>query len=68
MSSNFIVIPIRRLLTVDSEMAFFLFYSLAEDGVLVSFKTHAVQENFIAKLVNFKVNFTRKTDIVLMVS
>ena len=30
--------------------------------------THAVQEKFIAKLVNSKVNFTRKIDIVLMAS
>ena len=30
-SSNFSVIPIRWLLTVDSEMASFLFRSLAED-------------------------------------
>ena len=36
MASNFIVIPIRLLLTVDSEMAFFLFHSLAE-GVLGRF-------------------------------
>ena len=31
MSSNFSEIPIRWLLTVDSEMTFFLFHSLAED-------------------------------------
>ena len=45
MASNFSVIPIRWLLTVDSEMIFFffLFHSLAE-GVLVFFKTDAVQE------------------------
>ena len=66
MASNFSVIPIRWLLTVDSEMAFFLFHSLAE-GVLV-FKTHALQEKLIAKLVNSKVNFARKTDIVLIAS
>ena len=36
MSFNFSVIPIRWLLTVDSEIAFFLFHSLAE-GVLVFF-------------------------------
>ena len=36
MATNFSVIPIRWLLTVDSEMAFFLFHSLAE-GVLVFF-------------------------------
>ena len=34
MASNFSVTPIRWLLTVDSEMAFFLFHALAE-GVLV---------------------------------
>ena len=61
------MIPIRCQLTVDSEMAFFLFHSLAEGG-LFSFKTHAVQEKFIAKLVNSKVNFNRKTDIVLIAS
>ena len=59
MASNFSVIPIRWLLTVDSEMAFLLFHSLAE-GVLVFFKTHAVQENFIAKLVNSKEKFHSK--------
>ena len=70
MVSNFSVIPVRWLLTVDSEIAFFLsFHSLAELRVcLFSFKTHAVQEKFIAKLVNSKVNFTRKTDIALIVS
>ena len=36
MAYNFSVIPIRWLLTVDSEMAFFLFRSFAE-GVLVFF-------------------------------
>ena len=67
MASNFIVIPIGWLLTVDSEMAFSL--SIRSLGVcLFSFKTHAVQEKFIAKLVNSKVNFTRKTDIVLIAS
>ena len=35
---------------------------------LFSIKTHAVQEKFIAKLVNSKVNFTWKTDIVLIAS
>ena len=35
MASYFSVIPIRWLLTVDSEMYFFLFHSLAE-GVLVT--------------------------------
>ena len=36
MVSNFSVIPIRWVLTVDSELAFFLFHSLAE-GVLLFF-------------------------------
>ena len=63
MASNFSVIPIRWLLTVNSEMAFFLFHSLAE-VCLFSFKTHAAQQKFIAKLVNSKVNFT----IVLIAS
>ena len=31
-------------------------------------KSHAVQEKISAKLVNSKVNFTRKTDIVLIAS
>ena len=59
MVSNFSVIPIRWLLTVDSEMTFFLFHSLAE-GVLV----FLAQEKFIAKLMNSKENFTQKTNIV----
>ena len=57
MASNFSMIPIRWLLTVDSEMAFFRSLRVR----LFSFKTHVVQEKFIAKLVNSKVNFTRKT-------
>ena len=65
MVSNFSVIPIRWVLTADSEMAFFLFHSLP-DGVL-SFLLKLVRFNkFIAKLVNSKVNFTRKTDIALI--
>ena len=69
MASNFSVIPIRWLSTVDSEMAFFLFHSLAESAVcLFSFKNHAFQEKIIAKLVNAKVNFIRKTNIVLIAS
>ena len=63
------MIPIRWLLTVDSEVAFFyLFLSFAESVVGSFFLTHAVQEKFIAKLVISKVNFTRKTDIVLIAS
>ena len=68
---NFSVIPIRWLLTVDSEVAFFyLFLSFAESVLVfvLFFLTHAVQEKFIAKLVISKVNFTRKTDIVLIAS
>ena len=37
MASNFSVMPIRWLLTIDSEMALWLFHSLAE-GVLVFFQ------------------------------
>ena len=37
MVSNFSVIPIRWVLTVESEMAFFLFHSLAE-AMLVFFQ------------------------------
>ena len=58
MASNFSVIPIRWLLTVDSDMAFFPFHSLAEDVLFFSFKTDAVQEKFLAKLVNSTVTFT----------
>ena len=65
MASNFSIIPIRWLLTVDSKMTFsFSIHSLRV--CLFSFKTHAVQEKFRAKLINSKVNFTRKTDIVLI--
>ena len=45
MAFNFSVIPICWLLTVDSEMDFFLFHLLAE-GVLV----------FFLKLMQFKKN------------
>ena len=45
--ANFSMIPIRWLLTVHSEMASFLFRSLAED-LLVFFKTLAIQEKIIA--------------------
>ena len=34
---------------------------------MFSFKTHAVQEKFIAKLVSCKVNFTGKTDVALVI-
>ena len=45
--SNFSVIPIRWLLTVDSEMAFFLSVRLLKI-CLFSFKTRAIQEKFVA--------------------
>ena len=65
MVSTFSVIPIRWVLTVDSEMDFsFSIHSLRV--CLFSFKTRAVQQKFIAKLVNSKVNFIRKTDIALI--
>ena len=57
MISNFKVISIRWLVTVDSEtFLFFLFGALAED-MLVSLKTqYAIQEKFIALAVNSTVN------------
>ena len=64
MAFNFSVITIRWLLTVNFEMAFFLFSMRSLRVCLFSFKTHAVQEKIIAKLVNYKVNFTRKTAII----
>ena len=49
----------------NSEMAFFL--SVHSQRVcLFSFKARAVQQKFIAKLVNSKVNFTRKTGMTLI--
>ena len=67
MASILSVIPIRWLLTVDSEIAFS--FSIRSLRVcLFSFKPRAVQEKCIAKLVNSNVNFTRKTDIVLVAS
>ena len=69
MASNFSMVPIRWLFTVDFEMAFFLFNSRAEAVLkcLFSFKTHSVEEKIIAKLVNCKVNFTGKTDVARFV-
>ena len=61
MASNFSTIPIRWLLTVDSEIRLLRV-------PLFSFKTHSVQEKIIAKLVNDKVNFTAKTDVALIAS
>ena len=46
MISNFSMIPICWLLTVDSEMASFLFRSHAEH-LLFFFLTHAIQEKLI---------------------
>ena len=66
MASNFNRIPIRWLLTVDSEMAFFFFSIRSLMVCLFSFKTY--QEISFAKLVNYKVNFTGKTDVTLIAS
>ena len=60
------MIPIRWLLTVDSEMAFLPFPFGRCGCACFVLKLHALQEKFIAKLVNSKVNFTRKTDIVVI--
>ena len=51
--------PIRWLLTVESEM-FFSFPIRSLRVCLFSFKSHAVQEKLITKLMSSKVNFTRK--------
>ena len=59
MASILSVIPIRWLLTVDSEIAFS--FSIRSLRVcLFSFKPNAVQEKFIAKLVNSKGKFHSK--------
>ena len=64
MVSNFSMILIRWALTVDSEIVFS--FSIRSLRVcLFSFKTRAVEQKFIAKLVNSKVHSTRKTDIAL---
>ena len=68
MASNFSMIPIRWLLTVDPEMAFFSFSIRSLRVCLFPFKTHSVQEKIIAKLVNCKVNSTGKTDVALIAS
>ena len=68
MASNFSTIPIRWLLTVDSEMAFFSFSIRSLRVCLFSFKTDSAQEKFFAKLVSYKVNFTGKTDVALIAS
>ena len=44
MASNFSMIPIHWLLTLDSEMVFFSFSSRSLRMCLFSFKTHSVQE------------------------
>ena len=66
MISNFSMIPIRWLLTVDSEMAFCLCICLPRI-YLFSFKTRAIQEKFIAKVVTSTVNLTGKTDMIFMI-
>ena len=72
MASNFSMIPITWLLTVDSEMAFFffLFNSLAEVVLNACFllKLIRFKKKIIAKLVNCKINFTGKTDVALIAS
>ena len=68
MASNFSMIPIRWLLTVDSKMAFLSFSICLLKVCLFSFKTHSVQVKIIAKLVNYKVNFTGKADVALIAS
>ena len=65
MVSNFSMISILWVLTVNSEMVFF--FSIHSLRVcLLSFRTRAVQQKIIAKLVNSKVKVTRKTDITLI--
>ena len=68
MASNFSVTPFRWLLTFNSEMAIFSHSIRSLRVCFFSFKTHAVQETFIAKLVNCKVNFAGKTDVALIAS
>ena len=59
MASNFSVIPIRWLLTVDSEMAFFLFRSFAE-GVLVFFSNSCVSRKSHCQTSEFQSKFHSK--------
>ena len=57
MDSNFIVIPIRWLLTVDTEMALFSFSICSLRVCLFSFQTRAVQEKNIAKPCELQSKF-----------
>ena len=59
MASNFSVIPIRWLLTVDSEMAFFLFHSFAE-GVLVFFQNSCGSRKIHYQIGEFQSKFHSK--------
>ena len=59
MVSNFRVIPIRGLLTVDSEMASFLFYSLVE-VVLVSFENSCDSRKIHCQTDEFQKKFHSK--------
>ena len=61
MAPNVSVITIRWLLTVETEIAFFLFHSLAEGVPFFLLKLMRFKKNSFSK-----VNFTRKTDIVLI--
>ena len=66
--SNFSMIPIAWLLTVDSEMAYFLFRSLAED-LLVFFSNSGDSRKInCLTVVNSTVDFAGKTDITLIPS
>ena len=68
MISYFSVIPIRWLLTVDSEMASFLFRSLAED-LLVFFSNSCDSRKInCLTVVNSTVDFAGKTDVTLIPS
>ena len=59
MASNFSVIPIRWLLTVDSEMAFFLSI-LSLRVCLFFFKTHAVKKKIHCQTGEFQSKFHSK--------
>ena len=59
MASNFNVIPIRWLLTVDSEMALLLFHSLAE-GVLVFFQNSCSSRKIHCQTGEFQSKFHSK--------
>ena len=58
------MIPIPWVLTVNSEMALFL--SIQSLRVcLFSFKTRAVQQKIIAKLVNFSTEEIKENDLII---